>query len=182
MYDDLQKLIFNHKITKGDIIDAVNRQIELNKEMQKEKKDFYKDINELKLLNYNKENIIKNENVGITLLDQKYFEEQMKKLVALLQKAFLIPGKENPKKLFTDNLSAFLHLPNDMNLSQFRKLFINQLQIDLSLGIGIFQLAKSYNKNKEKNLPTISKDDLLNILTSYMNFVIILHLNIALKL
>ena len=54
----------------------------------------------------------------------------MKKLVALLQKAFLIPGKENPKKLFTDNLSAFLHLPNDMNLSQFRKLFINQLQID----------------------------------------------------
>ena len=55
MYDDLQKLIFNHKITKGDIIDAVNRQIELNKEMQKEKKDFYKDINELKLLNYNKE-------------------------------------------------------------------------------------------------------------------------------
>jgi hypothetical protein len=170
MYDDLQKLIFNHKITKGDIIDAVNRQIELNKEMQKEKKDFYKDINELKLLNYNKENIIKNENTGITLLDQKYFEEQMKKLVALLQKAFLIPGKENPKKLFTDNLSAFLHLPNDMNLSQFRKLFINQLQIDLSLGIGIFQLAKSYNKNKEKNLPTISKDDLLNILTSYMNF------------
>ena len=168
MYDDLQKLIFNHKITKGDIIDTVNRQLELNKEKEKEKKDFYKDINELRLLNYNKENLIRND-AGISLLDQKYFEEEMKKLVSLLQKAFLSPGKENPKKLFIDNLSAFLHLPNDINLSQFRKLFINQLQIDLSLGIGIFQLAKSYNKKKEKNLPTISKDDLLNILTSYMD-------------
>ena len=168
MYDDLQKLIFNHKITKGDIIDTVNRQLELNKEKEKEKRDFYKDINELRLLNYNKENLIRND-TGISLLDQKYFEEEMKKLVSLLQKAFLSPGKENPKKLFIDNLSAFLHLPNDINLSQFRKLFINQLQIDLSLGIGIFQLAKSYNKKKEKNLPTISKDDLLNILTSYMD-------------
>ena len=170
MYDDLQKLIFNHKITRGDVIDAVNRQLELNKEIQKEQKNFYKDINELKLLNYNKENLIRNENTGISLLDQKYFEEQMKKLVILLQKAFIIPGRENTKKLFIDNLTSFLRLPNDMNLSQFRKLFINQLQIDLALGIGIFQLAKSYNKNKEKNLPTISKDDLFKILISYLNY------------
>ena len=56
-----------------------------------------------------------------------------------------------------------------MTLFQFRNLFINQLQIDLSLGISIFQLAKSYNKKKEKILPTISRDDLFNILKSYMN-------------
>ena len=56
-----------------------------------------------------------------------------------------------------------------MNLFQFRNLFIKQLQIDLSIGISLFQLAKSYNKKKEKILPTISKADLFKILISYIN-------------
>ena len=169
MYDDLQKLIYNHKITKGDLIDAVNRQLELNKSEQNEQKNNFKNITDLKLMHYNKENQLKNEDTGISLLDQNYFDEQMKKLVSLLQKAFIVQKTDNPKKMFIDNLSTFLRLPELMTLFDFRNLFINQLQIDLSLGIGIFQLAKSYNKTKEKILPKISKDDLFNILTSYIN-------------
>ena len=169
MYDDLQKLVFDHKITKEDLIDTVNRQLEINKEKIEEKKNNYKNIPEIKLMTYNKEKLLKNEDTGISLLDQNYFEEQMKKLVTLLQKAFIAPSKENPKNLFINNLSSFLRLPKDINLSQFRNLFINQLQVDLSLGISLFQLAKSYNKKIEKNLPTISRDDLLKILVSYLN-------------
>ena len=169
MYDDLQKLVYNHKITKGDLIDAVNRQLEYNKNEKDEQKNNFKNITDLKLMHYNKENQLKNEDTGISLLDQNYFDEQMKKLVSLLQKAFLVPRSENPKKKFEENLTSFLRLPEFMTLFQFRNLFINQLQIDLSLGISIFQLAKSYNKKKEKILPTISRDDLFKILTSYMN-------------
>ena len=171
MYDDLQKLVYNHKITKGDLIDAVNRQLELNKEEINNQNNNYKNIADIKLMTYNniKEKEIKNENTGINLLDQNYFELQMKKFVSLLQKAFLVPGSENPKKTFTENLSSFLRLPDIMNLYQFRNLFINQLQVDLALGISLFQLAKSYNKNKEKILPTLAKDDLFKILTSYLN-------------
>ena len=169
MYDDLQKLVYNHKITKGDLIDAVNRQLEYNKNEKDEQKNNFKNITDLKLMHYNKENQLKNEDTGISLLDQNYFDEQMKKLVSLLQKAFLVPRSENPKKKFEENLTSFLRLPEFMTLFQFRNLFINQLQIDLSLGISIFQLAKSYNKKKEKILPTISRDDLFNILKSYMN-------------
>ena len=169
MYDDLQKLVYNHKITKGDLIDAVNRQLDYNKMEQNEQKNNYKNITDLKLMHYNKENLIKNEDTGISLLDQNYFQEQMKKLVSLLQKAFLIPNKENKEKKFEENLSTFLRLPDFMTLFQFRNLFINQLQIDLSLGISLFQLAKSYNKKKEKILPTISKADLFKILISYIN-------------
>ena len=169
MYDDLQKLVYNHKITKGDIIDAVNRQLEFNRNEQNEQKNNYNNITDLKLLLYHKENELKNEDTGISLLDQKYFEEQMKRLVTLLQKAFLTPNVDNPKKTFVENLSSFLRLPDIMTLFHFRTLFINQLQIDLSLGISLFQLAKSYNKKKEKILPTITKDDLFKILTSYIN-------------
>ena len=169
MYDDLQKLVFDHKITKGDLIDAVNRQVEINKEKIEEKKNNYKNIPEIKLMTYNKEKLLKNEDTGISLLDQNYFEEQMKKLVNLLQKAFIVPSKDNPKNIFINNLSSFLRLPKDINLSQFRNLFINQLQVDLSLGVSLFQLVKSYNKKIEKNLPTISRYDLLKILVSYLN-------------
>ena len=169
MYDDLEKLVYNHKITKGDLIDAVNRQLNNNKLEQDEQKNNFKNIAELKLMQYNKENQIKNEDTGISLLDQNYFEEQMKKLVALLQKGFIVPTNENINKKFEEILSTFLRLPDFMNLFQFRNLFINQLQIDLSIGISLFQLAKSYNKKKEKILPTISKADLFKILISYIN-------------
>ena len=107
MYDDLQKLVYNHKITKGDLIDAVNRQLEYNKNEKDEQKNNFKNITDLKLMHYNKENQLKNEDTGISLLDQNYFDEQMKKLVSLLQKAFLVPQSENPKKKFEENLSTF---------------------------------------------------------------------------
>ena len=144
MYDDLQKLIYNHKITKGDLIDTVNRQLEYDQQEKDEKLNSknYSNISDLKIMYLNKENKIKNQDTGISLLDQNYFQEQMKKFVSLLQKGF-IPSKSNGiKNVFIKNISNFLRLPETLTLFQFRNLFINQLQVDLSLGISIFQLAK----------------------------------------
>ena len=116
MYDDLQKLVYNHQITKGDLIDAVNRQLELNKSDFNSQKNNYKNISDIKFIYLNKENELKNKDTGISLLDQNYFEDQMKKLVSLLQKAFLVPESDNPKKTFVQNLSDFLRLPEYMTL------------------------------------------------------------------
>ena len=172
MYEDLQKLLYNHKITKGDLIDTVNRQLEYNQEEKDEKinsKD-YKNIFDLKIMYLNKENQIKNQDTGISLLDKNYFQEQMKKFVSLLQKGFIPDKSDDTKNLFIENISKFLRLPENLNLYQFRNLFINPLQMDLSLGIGLFQFVKSYNNKKEPILPTISKTNLFNVLTSYINY------------
>ena len=171
MYDDLQKLIYNHKITKGDLIDTVNRQLEYDQEEKNEKLDTnYKSISDLKLMYLNKDNKIKNQDTGISLLDQNYFQEQMKKFVSLLQKG-LVPSKTDEiKNVFIQNVSSFLRLPESLTLYQFRNLFINPLQMDLSLGIGLFQFVKSYNTKKETILPTISRTNLFNVLTSYLNY------------
>lgn len=171
MYDDLQKLIYNHKITKGDLIDTVNRQLEYDEDEKNEKlNNNYKNISDLKLMYLNKENKIKNQDTGISLLDQNYFQEQMKKFVSLLQKG-LIPSKtDDLKNVFTKNVSTFLRLPESLTLFQFRNLFINPLQMDLSLGIGLFQFVKSYNQKKENILPSISKTNLFNVLTSYLDY------------
>ena len=171
MYDDLQKLIYNHKITKGDLIDTVNRQLEYDQEEKNEKLDTnYKSISDLKLMYLNKDNKIKNQDTGISLLDQNYFQEQMKKFVSLLQKG-LVPSKTDEiKNVFIQNVSSFLRLPESLTLFQFRNLFINPLQMDLSLGIGLFQFVKSYNTKKETVLPTISRTNLFNVLTSYLNY------------
>jgi len=171
MYDDLQKLIYNHKITKGDLIDTVNRQLEYDQEEKYEKLDTnYKSISDLKLMYLNKDNNIKNQDTGISLLDQNYFQEQMKKFVSLLQKG-LVPSKTDEiKNVFIQNVSSFLRLPDSLTLYQFRNLFINPLQMELSLGIGLFQFVKSYNTKKETVLPTISRTNLFNVLTSYLNY------------
>ena len=52
MYDDLQKLIYNHKITKGDIIDTVNRQLEYDQQEKDEKLNSknYSNISDLKIM------------------------------------------------------------------------------------------------------------------------------------
>jgi hypothetical protein len=118
----------------------------------------------------NKDNKIKNQDTGISLLDQNYFQEQMKKFVSLLQKG-LVPSKTDEiKNVFIQNVSSFLRLPESLTLFQFRNLFINPLQMDLSLGIGLFQFVKSYNTKKETVLPTISRTNLFNVLTSYLNY------------
>ena len=172
MYDDLQKLIYNHKITKGDLIDTVNRQLEYDQEEKEEqiKNKKFENISDLKYLYLNKEKKIKNQDTGISLLDQNYFQEQMKKFVSLLQKGFIPSKNDDTKNIFIKNISMFLRLPEVLNLFQFRNLFINPLQMELSLGIGLFQLVKSYNKNKELILPTISRDNLFKVLTSYINY------------
>ena len=61
MYDDLQKLVYNHQITKGDLIDAVNRQLELNKSDFNSQKNNYKNISDIKFIYLNKENELKRE-------------------------------------------------------------------------------------------------------------------------
>ncbi len=172
MYDDLQKLIYNHKITKGDLIDTVNRQLEYDQDEKNEKlnEKNYKNISDMKIMYLNKENKIKNQDTGISLLDQNYFQEQMKKFVSLLQKGFIPSKSDDTKNLFIKNISNFLRLPDSLTLFQFRNLFINPLQMDLSLGIGLFQFVKSYNNKKELVLPTISKTNLFNVLTSYINY------------
>ena len=162
IYDDLQKLIYNHKITKGDLIDTVNRQLEYDQEEKNDKIDTnYKSISDLKLMYLNKDNKIKNQDTGISLLDQNYFQEQMKKLVSLLQKGLVPPKTDEIKSVFMQNVSTFLRLPESLTLFRFRNLFINPLQMDLSLGIGLFQFVKSYNTKKEPILPTISRKNLL---------------------
>jgi hypothetical protein len=94
----------------------------------------------------------------------------MKKFVSLLQKG-LVPSKTDEiKNIFIQNVSSFLRLPESLTLFQFRNLFINPLQMDLSLGIGLFQFVKSYNTKKETVLPTISRTNLFNVLTSYLNY------------
>ena len=171
MYDDLQKLIYNHKITKGDLIDTVNRQLEYAQEEKNEKLNTnYKSISDLKLMYLNKDNKIKNKDTDISLLEKNYFQEQMKKFVSLLQKG-LVPSKTDEiKNVFIKNVTSFLRLPESLTLFQFRNLFINPLQMDLSLGIELFQFVKSYNTKKETNLPTITRKNLLNVLTSYLNY------------
>ena len=172
MYDDLQNLIYNHKITKGDLIDTVNRQLENDQEEKNEKlnEKNFKNISDMKIMYLNKENKIKNQDTGISLLDQNYFQEQMKKFVSLLQKGFIPSKSDDTKNIFIKNISNFLRLPESLTLFQFRNLFINPLQMDLSLGIGLFQFVKSYNNKKELVLPTISKTNLFNVLTSYLNY------------
>ena len=172
MYDDLQKLIYNHKITKGDLIDTVNRQLEYDQDEKNEKlnEKNYKNISDMKIIYLNKENKIKNQDTGISLLDQNYFQEQMKKFVSLLQKGFIPSKSDDTKNIFIKNISNFLRLPESLTLFQFRNLFINPLQMDLSLGISLFQFVKSYNNKKELVLPTISKTNLFNVLTSYINY------------
>ena len=172
MYDDLQKLIYNHKITKGDLIDTVNRQLEYDQDEKNEKlnEKNYKNISDMKIMYLNKENKIKNQDTGISLLDQNYFQEQMKKFVSLLQKGFIPSKSDDTKNIFIKNISNFLRLPESLTLFQFRNLFINPLQMDLSLGISLFQFVKSYNNKKELVLPTISKTNLFNVLTSYINY------------
>ena len=172
MYDDLQKLIYNHEITKGDLIDTVNRQLEYDQEEKEEKikNKKFENISDLKYLYLNKEKKLKNQDTGISLLDQNYFQEQMKIFVSLLQKGFIPSKNDDIKNIFIKNISLFLRLPEVLNLFQFRNLFIYPLQMELSLGIGLFQLVKSYNKNKEPILPTISRDNLFKVLTSYINY------------
>ena len=94
----------------------------------------------------------------------------MKKFVGLLQKGFIPEKSDDTKSLFIENLSRFLRLPDSLNLYQFRNLFINPLQMEFSLGISLFQFVKSYNNKKEPILPTISKTNLFNVLTSYINY------------
>ena len=172
MYDDLQNLIYNHKITKGDLIDTVNRQLEYNEEEKDEKlkSKNLNNISDLKIMYLNKDNKLKKQDTGISLLDQNYFQEQMKKFVSLLQKGFIPSQTDDTKNIFIKNISTFLRLPETLNLFQFRNLFINPLQMDLSLGIGLFQFVKSYNQKKESILPTISRANLFNVLTSYINY------------
>ena len=188
MYDDLQSLISGHRITKGDLIDTVNRQLEYNKNIN-EKRKIERELfdnglinQELPVLNTGYMSSLRKDNAkeynAISLLDKKYYEQEMKNFVKLLQKGFVPTGETEIKEVLVNNLKLFLNLPENLKMSQFRELFIKPLGMDYGLGIATFQLVKSYNKdnttndalNKTEILSTINTDTLFDVLTSYVDF------------
>lgn len=100
---------------------------------------------------------------GINILDKKYFEDQMKNLMNNIQKIF-----GNNKNL-DDNLTKFLNLPGLINFKIFREKFVKPLQIEMSLGISIFKILKSFSLQKENQEILITKDDIFNLINSYIN-------------
>ena len=186
MYDDLQNLIYSHRITKGDLVDTINRQLEYNKNLN-EKRKLEKELidnglinNEQIKLQSNYMSSLRKDNAkeynAISLLDKKYYEQEMKNFVKILQKGFIPTGETEMKETFKNNLKSFLNLPDNMKMSQFRELFIKPLCMDYALGISTFQLVKSYNKENNNNsnqaeiLSTINTDILFDVLTSFIDF------------
>ena len=177
MFDDLQSILSNHKITRGDIIDTVNRQIEFNRKKQKTKKKI-DDVDDI----YSKTNYMSSiardikEYSSVSLLDKKYYEQEMKNFVRLLQKAFVPSLDPNVKETLISNLLSFLHLPSKMKLNQFRELFIKPLSMNYALGISTFQLAKVFNNSNPNaissndTLASISTDTLMDLLSSYIDY------------
>jgi hypothetical protein len=140
LFDEI-KHILNGKenITVADVIDIINEYREANSKVERKK-----------------------ELVSISVLDKKFYEEEMRNFVRRLHKGF---GCINVKQtLLKDNLLYFLSPTNTMNLYYFRENFIKSLGMDLPLGIATFQLLKSFS-NKDESV--ITKDDLFNLIYSY---------------
>ena len=69
-----------------------------------------------------------------------------------------------------ENLKYAVDLSDSMNLAGFKNSFIKPLKMDLSLGVAIFQLLKSFT---HKNEQIITKNDLFMFLESYTQTAII---------
>lgn len=180
MFHDLQNLIVNHRVTRGDIIDAVNRQVEANKLKNKQREiTAYDKVGDLTMRNYlmsNQDNELNNKFNSITYLDKKYYEQEMLKFVNNLQKAFIPPNDETPKDTFITNITEFLHLPKQMKLAQFRELFIKPLSMKYALGLSTFQVVNSFNnehstfqQNSSSLITTIDTETLMEVITSYID-------------
>jgi hypothetical protein len=91
------------------------------------------------------------------VLDKKAFEMEIRAFVRTLTKNFGSKIKEN--------LSVGLNLPKTMNLLSFRENFMLKLNMDLALGVAVFQLLKNFSHKDEQ---IISRDDLFMFLESYI--------------
>ena len=155
MYNDLQNVNFSHKITKGDLIDMINRQIEYNRDLNnKKKKNDDEDDNNINYMNSIKKNSDFN---SISLLDKKYYENEMKNFVKCLQKGFITKNTQEIKDEFINNIKSFYNLPETMKLNQFRELFIKPTAMDYSLGISTFQVCRTYLKKSNNDINILEK-------------------------
>lgn len=180
MYDDLQSILSNRKITCGDIIDTVNRQLEYNRKKNKQKQ-IISEISEDTDDNYAKTNYMSslsrdtaNNFNAVSLLDKKYYENEMKNFVRLLQRAFVPSRDPNQNETLIANLQSFLKLPSKMKLSQFRELFIKPLSMNYSLGISTFQLCRVFTSTSHSDtLASITSESLMSLISSYIDYNII---------
>lgn len=177
MYDDLQGIIVNHKITRADIIDTINRQIELNDSKTKkenEENNIVDGKNYLRSINKNNNNYYS----AISLLDKKYYEQEMKNFVSILQRAFIPSNSQDIEETLKNNLILFVNFPEKVKLSQFREYFIKPLSMDYALGICTFQIAKTFKNssqgtNDNSSLMEVQTSSLMKIILSYINYDII---------
>lgn len=141
IYEELKKMLNKNSILISDLIDLINEYREDNRKISDKKNN--KDYN------------------SISLLDKKFYEEEMKSFIRILQKAFGVKFDS-----FIKDMDSFLHIPITMKLSQFRESFVKPLHMDYSLGIATFQLLRSLSG---KEAAQINKEDLFNLLESYFN-------------
>jgi Ca2+-binding EF-hand superfamily protein len=141
VYEELKKMLNKNSILISDLIDLINEYREDSRKSREKKSN--KDYN------------------SISLLDKKFYEEEMKSFIRILQKAFGVKFES-----FIKDMDSFLSIPNIMKLSQFRESFVKPLHMDYSLGIATFQLLRSLSG---KETAQINKDDLFNLIESYFN-------------
>jgi Ca2+-binding EF-hand superfamily protein len=142
LFDEMKQILNGKEnITVADVIDIINEYREASS-MATRKKEFN----------------------SISILDKKFYEEEMKAFVKHLHKGFGSIDKN--ANLLKENLLHFLQLTNTLNLHNFRENFIKPLSMELPLGIATFQLLKSFS-NKDESI--ITKDDLLNLVYSYID-------------
>ena len=142
IYEELKSLTNKSNILVADVIDLINE---------------YRIDNQNKNIHKISEQSVGGEYSGLGILDKKSFETEIRNFVNTLIINFGIKLKEN--------LSIGLNLPKTMNLMSFRESFVTKLNMDLALGITIFQLLKNFSHKDEQ---IISKDDLFMFLESYI--------------
>lgn len=128
-------------------------------------------------------------NAGNNFIDKNIFDSEMKKLVKYLQRCFSCIKNEyfNNKilktSLFKENLIKFIDLPVKISLQQYREKFINSLEVNLSIGIALYNETKNitYFKNSKNDADkdffnsqnigssVVEREDLINLLTCYFD-------------
>jgi Ca2+-binding EF-hand superfamily protein len=169
-YFDMNGIELEAKITINSLCETLSKLFELEQPISKK---LYEDmkiifshkptltINELmQMIEDNTPN--KEEKSNINHLGPKEFEENMKSFVKVLS---FDSSKKNSSLLnLKENIKVLCDLPEKMNLQQFKDSFIKPLQLDINLGLAIFQLLKNFS---HKNEQFITKPDLIMLLESY---------------
>lgn len=190
IYYELKQLTKKDCITSKILIDLIDEYRDKNyfyAENKKSQMDRNSNLKNFKNLNFT------------SVVDKTFFDSEMKKLVKYLQKCFACIKIDYYNlnriqcSLFKENLIKFLDLPIKFSLMQYRENFINSLNVNLSIGITLFNeiknmqnisnlgsllnknnnLNKSYSKtfnsynNSGNYNTTITRDDLITFIISY---------------